>query len=165
MGLAMDAGMQQLLLEILFASILASPSSPVLAVESAPPPPRAEGASRPGNAPAATASSATRASAGSLAIEVIEAGAGPERRFALTVPVDGELDAWVDGAAGPRHCRASARPLDGELQVELKCSGRKSGDDLRLRARRSFGAGERVQVAAVERGGGRTAAVFVQARP
>lgn len=157
--------MHQFLLEIVVTSIFAAPLSPALAAPAgAPPAARAPGQGD-ASAAASTASPAPRASAGSLAIEVVEAGAGSERRFSLTVPVDGEFDVWVDGAAGPRHCRASARPLDGELQVELKCSGRKSGDDLRLRARRSFGAGERVQVAAVDRGGGRTATVLVQARP
>lgn len=114
--------------------------------------------------PAAHAATPAKApaSARTIAVELVESGGkAGEQRVSFTVPIGGDIKAWVRGGDDPRFCRVHAHPVNGgELQVELECAHAKAAPpDLEVKAARTFAAGKSVVLGKVARPDGRTVEV------
>lgn len=96
-------------------------------------------------------------------IEVIEVGSGAASPVVLTAPVQGKIEARVDGAQDGRQCKVEVDRGREGLHLDLRCGGGQ-GQELRVEATRAFKIGARVKVAEVRRSRGPTSQVFVTFR-
>lgn len=90
---------------------------------------------------------------------VEDGGKSPRSQVKISLPVGGELEAWVQGGQERRYCRASVDRVGtaGELRIELGCGpSHKSSPNLRLRAQRPLPLGHQVVLGQVLRADGRT---------
>ncbi|MEZ4448474.1 MAG: hypothetical protein R3B09_03265 [Nannocystaceae bacterium] len=94
-------------------------------------------------------------------VEVIEVGAGAADPVVLTAPVEGRIEAAVDGSKG-RHCKVEVHRSRRGHHLDLQCSGPDQG--LRVETTQLFTSGARVKVAEVKRSQGPTSQVFVTLR-
>src|SRR5688572_2272669 len=117
--------------------------------------------------PTASANTPTRTSTSIVDVELVEANKGSEQRAVFSVPVGGELEAWVRGGDDPRFCRVRVEPVGegSELEVNLRCGVNvQAPTNLQMKARRALRAGKTTVIGQLSRPDGRTVEVRAKLR-
>jgi hypothetical protein len=99
-------------------------------------------------------------SARTIDVELIESGGkGGDQRATFSVPVDGEIDAWVRDGDDPRFCRVRVEVIRDSTAfvVELGCGRNVAAPtNLHVKARRALPMNKAVVIGRVSRPDGRT---------
>ncbi len=102
-------------------------------------------------------------SARSVTLSLVETGGkAPRSQVKVSLPVGGELEAWVQGGEDRRYCRASVDPVGraDDLRIEIGCgSSNQASPNLRLKAQRPLPLGHQVVLGEIQRADGRTVEV------
>jgi hypothetical protein len=110
----------------------------------------ARSAPKPEASPAPHATTATE-----IELEVVERSGKTPSSFGFVVPIDGEVEAWIDRDDDPRRCTVKAHTVREGLRIELRCDA-SPARALRVEATRTLTAGKRTRIAEVSRPGGKS---------
>ena len=98
-----------------------------------------------------------------VTLSLVETGGkAPRSQVKVSLPVGGELEAWVQGGEDRRYCRASVDRVGraDDLRIELGCgSSHQSSPNLRLKAQRPLPLGHPIVLGEILRADGRTVEV------